>query len=254
MSSKSSSESKACSGSKTGLVQVRLLTCCDKAGSRLCDRISNKGYCPDQVSLYRHKLTNVTMTVRNDRVLPGIAVFDTGKSNDSIRVQVTNSSRVSAWSKFFLDPSDSLVYFKMCRYLNRLKLGTTTTTTTSSSSSSLNAVEARQRRVIQKNKKKNDGHIVKFPTKRRSVSTSSHLLKHISDEASQCTMQSPMKRRRKSFDESTMMSVEKPSSKPETPMSVVKQNEIITTPTFCGVVDASKRRNLVAMSVEKESN
>ena len=67
-------------------------------------------------------------------------------------------------------------------------------------------------------------------------------------------MQSPMKRRRKSFDESTMMSVEKPSSKPETPMSVVKQNEIITTPTFCGVVDASKRRNLVAMSVEKESN
>ena len=67
--SSNSSESKADinSGSKRSLVRVRLLTCCEAKGSRLCDKIKSDGYCPNQVSLYRHKLTNITMMVRGVR-------------------------------------------------------------------------------------------------------------------------------------------------------------------------------------------
>eukprot|EP00938_MAST-03A_sp_MAST-3A-sp1_P004704 g4704.t1 len=182
--SSNSSESKADinSGSKRSLVRVRLLTCCEAKGSRLCDKIKSDGYCPNQVSLYRHKLTNITMMVRNDRVLPGIVVFDSSKRKDSIRDQVSDSSRVSAWSKFFLDPSDSLVYFKMCRNLNRLKL--------------LNKPSSKRKQIIQRKK---HPAIVKFSTKRRSSSPSSVEMLNKSSDL-QSMMQSPMKRRRRSFD------------------------------------------------------
>ena len=67
--SSNSSESKADinSGSKRSLIRVRLLTCCEAKGSRLCDKMKSDGYCPTQVSMYRHKLTNITMMVRGVR-------------------------------------------------------------------------------------------------------------------------------------------------------------------------------------------
>ena len=152
--------------------------------------------------------------VRNDRVLPGIVVFDSSKRKESIRDQVSDSSRVSAWSKFFLDPSDSLVYFKMCRHLNRLKL--------------LNKPSSQRKEIKQRKK---HPAIVKFSTKRRSSSPSSVEMLNKSSDL-QSMMQSPMKRRRKSFDQSElMMSVER------TPMNGDK-----------------KSRNLTPMSVDTSVN
>ena len=296
--SSNSSESKADinSGSKRSLIRVRLLTCCEAKGSRLCDKMKSDGYCPTQVSMYRHKLTNITMMVRgvrsidqsityslthshhdkitesspsnaspsnappsnappsiappsiappsnensristqvrNDRVLPGIVVFDSSKRKESIRDQVSDSSRVSAWSKFFLDPSDSLVYFKMCRNLNRLKL--------------LNKPSSQRKEIKQRKK---HPAIVKFSTKRRSSSPSSVEMLNKSSDL-QSMMQSPMKRRRKSFDQSElMMSVERTpmngdkKSRNLTPMSVdtsVNKRNILNTSSSSSA--ASKKIN-----------
>ena len=141
-------------------------------------------------------------------------MFDSSKRKESIRDQVSDSSRVSAWSKFFLDPSDSLVYFKMCRHLKRLKL--------------LNKPSSQRKQIKQRKK---HPAIVKFSTKRRSSSPSSVETLNKSSDL-QSMMQSPMKRRRKSFDQSElMMSVER------TPMNGDK-----------------KSRNLTPMSVDTSVN
>ena len=228
------SESKADinSGSKRSLLRVRLLACCEAAGSRLCDKMKSDGYCPDQVSLYRHKVTDITMMVRNDRILPGIVVFDLSKRKESIRDQVTDSSRISAWSKFFLDPSDSLVYFKMCRHLNRLKLS-------SSSSSSASLKKSKQI----KEKKKHPA-IVKFSTKRRSSCPSAVEISNRSSGV-QSTLQSPMKRRRKSFDQNEMTtSIEK------TPLTVNNNRERTLTPMSVDTC-MSKRNLLIETQINK---
>ena len=76
------------------------------------------------------------------------------------------------------------MYFKMCRNLNRLKL--------------LNKPSSQRKEIKQRKK---HPAIVKFSTKRRSSSPSSVETLNKSSDL-QSMMQSPMKRRRKSFDQS----------------------------------------------------
>ena len=132
-----------------------------------------------------------------------------------------------AWSKFFLDPSDSLVYFKMCRNLNRLKL--------------LNKPSSKRKQIIQRKK---HPAIVKFSTKRRSSSPSSVEMLNKSSDL-QSMMQSPMKRRRRSFDQSELMiSVER------TPINGDKKSRNLTPMS----VDTSvNKRNLLDSSSSSAS-
>lgn len=178
------------------------------------------------------------MTVRSDRVLPGIAVFASdGKKQESIRVQVSDPSKISAWSRFFLDPSDSLVYFKMCRHLERLKLASSSSSSTiTNSNSNSDDLKIHQKKNIE---------IIKFSTKRRASgndhSQPSNDMQHM--------MFSPMKRRRKSFDGG-------PNSVDNNavPMSTEKRKDAaaIAVPMSVEKLSNKKDLDLVPMSVEKK--